>query len=279
MSDDDLIRDAVHELVAAAPVTEAAPDGRRVVGRLVPLAGRRRRGDPRHRRDRRHRLDASPTTTRRRVATTAPPPLPTPPPATVVTSTPAPTSPVDRPRAAIDGPSDRREHVARRRRRAPTTTTTTTTRHRRRRNRRSCRTTSRPSPMAATTTPPCCSTRAAWSSSGAPTCARCSPSTANLDDLPARLQSWCENVAICTQPDTALVDIGGYWLATWTTPGGAVTGYFRSGSFEGSPSVGGLPPRRPSGAVGAVPDERRRSRCARPTSTATARRDDRGRPR
>ena len=75
----------------------------------------------------------------------------------------------------------------------------------------------------------------------------------NVDDLAARLQSWCGNEAICSQPDVAPVDIGGYWMATWTTPGGAVTGYFRSGSFEGSPSVGGLPPRRPSGAVVACP--------------------------
>jgi hypothetical protein len=63
----------------------------------------------------------------------------------------------------------------------------------------------------------------------------------NLDDLPARLQSWCENEADCSTPDAAPVDIGGYWLASWN----GVSGYFRSGSFEGSPSVGGLPPRRP----------------------------------
>ena len=42
----------------------------------------------------------------------------------------------------------------------------------------------------------------------------------DVDDLAARLQSWCENEAICTAPDAPPVDIGGYWVATWTTPDG-----------------------------------------------------------
>ena len=58
MSDDDLIRDAVHELVGAAPAPKPLPDGRRAGGRLVPLAGGRRGGDPGRRRDRRDRLAA-----------------------------------------------------------------------------------------------------------------------------------------------------------------------------------------------------------------------------
>ena len=46
MSDDDLIRDAVHELVGAAPAPKPLPTGGAPVGRLVPLAGGRGRGDP-----------------------------------------------------------------------------------------------------------------------------------------------------------------------------------------------------------------------------------------
>ena len=42
MSDDDLIRDAVHELVAAAPPPKPLPMGGASSGRLVPLARRRR---------------------------------------------------------------------------------------------------------------------------------------------------------------------------------------------------------------------------------------------
>jgi hypothetical protein len=42
-------------------------------------------------------------------------------------------------------------------------------------------------------------------------------------------------------------------MATWSTPGGVLTSYFRSGSFEGSPSVHGLPPRRAIGTVVACP--------------------------
>ncbi len=75
----------------------------------------------------------------------------------------------------------------------------------------------------------------------------------DIDDLPARLRSWCDQQAICTAPDSAPVDIGGFWVATWTTPEGVLTGYFRSSSFEGSPSVHGLPPRRSNGSVRACP--------------------------
>jgi hypothetical protein len=75
----------------------------------------------------------------------------------------------------------------------------------------------------------------------------------DVDDLAARLRSWCENEALCTLPDAPPVDIGGYWTATWTTPGGPVTGFFRSGSFEGSPLVHGLPPRVPVGNVVTCP--------------------------
>ncbi|HZI45789.1 MAG TPA: hypothetical protein VFD53_11240, partial [Ilumatobacter sp.] len=67
------------------------------------------------------------------------------------------------------------------------------------------------------------------------------------ENLSALLASWCEDVTLCTAPDAPPVDIGGYWLATWTTDAGVLTGYFRSGSFEGSPSVSGLPPRLTAG--------------------------------
>jgi hypothetical protein len=72
-------------------------------------------------------------------------------------------------------------------------------------------------------------------------------------DLPARLQAWCETAALCTVPDAAPVDIGNFWVATWSTAGGPLTGYFRSGSFEGTAVVHGLPPRRPAGSVVACP--------------------------
>ena len=75
----------------------------------------------------------------------------------------------------------------------------------------------------------------------------------DIADLPARLRSWCDQQAICTAPDSAPVDIGGFWVATWTTPEGVLTGYFRSSSFEGSASVHGLPPRRSNGSVRACP--------------------------
>jgi hypothetical protein len=71
----------------------------------------------------------------------------------------------------------------------------------------------------------------------------------DVDDLAARLRSWCEGVAVCTQPDAPPIDIGGYWMATWSTPHGVLTGYFRSGSFEGVANVRGLPPRANGDAV------------------------------
>jgi hypothetical protein len=187
------------------------------------------------------------------VATTAPP-LPTPPPETVVTSTPAPTSPATVPAPPSTGSAPV----------ASTTTTTLTT------------TTTSTSTTTTTTSPPTPEQAQLQDYLAALAEGRYDDAAVplnegglelegradlrplfteygNLDDLPARLQSWCQNAAICSPPDMALVDIGGYWMTTWSTPGGAVTGYFRSGSFEGSPSVGGLPPRRPSRAVVACP--------------------------
>ena len=75
----------------------------------------------------------------------------------------------------------------------------------------------------------------------------------DVDDLPARLQSWCETFADCTRPTSAPLDIGGYWAANWTTADGVLTSFVRSGSFEGSPSVGGLPPRTAPGPVVTCP--------------------------
>jgi hypothetical protein len=77
----------------------------------------------------------------------------------------------------------------------------------------------------------------------------------DIDDLAGRLRSWCENETSCSPPMGPPVDIGQYWMAEWpTAQQSLVIGYFRSGSFEGSPSVRGLPPRQePSGAVGLCP--------------------------
>ena len=255
MSDDDLIRDAVHELVAAAPSPKPLPMGGAssggpyrwlavaaavilVIGGIVAIAWSQADDD------------ATPVATTRRRR------CPTPPPDNGRHEHAGADEPGHGPRSPIDGPVTRREHV--------TNHDVDDDEHDHQYDDHDDVTADagtgpvagvprRRSPRAATTTPLCCSTRAASSPSGRADLRPLFTEYGDIDDLPARLQSWCENEAICTQPDTAPVDIGGYWMATWTTPGGAVTGYFRSGSFEGSPSVGGLPPRRPSGAVVACP--------------------------
>ena len=251
MSDDDLIRDAVHELVAAAPPPKPLPMGGApsggsyrwlavaaavilVIGGIVAIAWSQADDD------------ATP------VATTQPPPLPTPPPTTVVTSTPGSTSPV-----TVTVPETTVPQTVESTSTTTSTSTTATT---------------------STTVPPTpeqaqlqdylealaegrydvaalllreggleyerrSDVRPLFTEFGNVT-------TANLSAL---LVSWCEDVTLCTAPDAPPVDIGGYWLATWTTDDGVLTGYFRSGSFEGSPSVSGLPPRLPSAPVVVCP--------------------------
>jgi len=255
MSDDDLIRDAVHELVAAAPSPTPLPAGGAgrspyrwlavaaavilVIGGIVAIAWSQTDDD------------AAP-----QVATTLPPPQPTPPPATVATST----SPATSPQTVPGPPSTDSAPVAST---SPSTTSTTTTTS----TSTTTTTTGPPTPeqaqienyLADIANARYDDAAALLREGGLELEARADlrplfTEYGNVDDLAARLNSWCTDKAICTAPDAPPVDIGGYWLATWTTPAGAVTGYFRSGSFEGSPSVGGLPPRRPpSAAVGACP--------------------------
>ena len=244
MSDDDLIRDAVHELVAAAPPPKPLPMGGAssagsyrwlavaaaiilVIGGIVAIAWSR----------------ADDETTP--VATTEPQPQPTPPQTTVVTTAPDPTSPVT---VTVPPTAPSTIETA-----VPTSTSTTTT------------------TTGSTTVPPTPEQANLQGYLAALAEGRYDDAAVllreggleperrsdlrplfaeygNVDDLPARLQSWCENEAICTTPDVAPIDIGGYWMATWTTSG-VVTGYFRSGSYEGSPTVAGLPPRRSSSPV------------------------------
>jgi hypothetical protein len=249
MSDDDLIRDAVHELVAAAPEPKPMPVGGAsssgryrwlavaaavilVIGGIAAIAWSR--ADDR----------ATP------VATTQPPPLPTPPATTVVTTGPEPTSAV-----TVTAPATIPVTTGSSTPTSTSTTTSTTT-----------------TTTSTSTVPP---TReqaqvqdylasladgryddaaVLLREGGLEPEARADlrplfTEYGDVDDLAARLQSWCANEAICTTPNGPPIDIGGYWLATWPTPGASVTGYYRSGSFEGSPSVGGLPPRRPPASV------------------------------
>jgi hypothetical protein len=244
MSDDDLIRDAVHELVAAAPSPKPLPMGGAssagsyrwlavaaaiilVIGGIVAIAWSQADDE------------ATP------VATTQPQPQPTPPQTTAVTTGPEPTRPVTvtvPPTLPTTGDLE-----------VPTSTSTTTT------------TTS------STTVPPTPEQANLQEYFAALAEARYDDAAAllreggleperradlrplfteygDVDDLAARLESWCESEAICTAPDGGPIDIGNYWMATWTTSG-VVTGYFRSGSYEGSPTVAGLPPRSSSPVV------------------------------
>ncbi len=66
----------------------------------------------------------------------------------------------------------------------------------------------------------------------------------DTSDLATRLQQWCETVALCAQPTDVRAD-GGYTVATFQDQNGIVSGYYRSGTFEGAASVSGLAPRRP----------------------------------
>lgn len=248
MSDDDLIRDAVHELVGAAPPPPPLPSGAApshrsyrwlaVAAAAVLLGGGIvavaviRSGDH----------DAS-------VATTAPPP--------VSTAAVPPTS--ARVSLPVSAPSTSQQPV-------PTSTSTTTT-----------STTTTTTTVAPTSTTVPLSPEAAVLADYLTALAEGRYADAavllndgaleperrsdlrplfdefgDVDDLAARLESWC-GLAMCTQPDTPPTDIGGYWVATWTTPEGVLTGYFRSGSFEGVANVRGLPPRRASGSVVTCP--------------------------
>jgi hypothetical protein len=244
MNDDDVIREAVHELVAAAPPPKPLPMGGAssggryrwlavaaaailVVGGIMAIAW--------------SRADDDGTS----VATTLPETVPTPPPTTEVTPGPEPTSPV-----TVTTPPTVPPTVET----VPATTSTTTT---------STTTTS------TTTLPPTPEQAQLQEYFAALAEGRYDDAAlllreggleyerrwdvrplfteyGDVDDLPARLRSWCEEEAICTVPDGPPVDIGNLWVATWTVDGAALTGYFRSGSYEGSPSVSGLPPRRTS---------------------------------
>jgi hypothetical protein len=249
-NDDELIRDAVHELVAAAPSPKPLPAGGAlgrnpyrwltvaaavilVIGGIVAIAWSRADDD------------ATP------VATTQPTPLPTPP-TSVATTAPATTSPAVEtvPPSTVPAPVESRSTSTS----TPTTTTTTTV---------------PPTPEQAQIE----QYLSALAEGRYDDAARLliegglEPERradlrplyteyADVDDLPARLQAWCESEAFCTTSNGPPVDIGSYWAASWTTPGGGVVGYFRPASFEGSPSVHGLPPRRPpSGNVWACPTD------------------------
>lgn len=244
-NDDELIRDAVHELVSAAPPPKPLPMGGTsaggryrwlavaaaailVIGGIVAIAWSRADDE------------ATPA------ATTQPSPVPTPP-ASVVTSAPAPTNPV-----TVTGPPTT----------APTTIESTTT------------TTSTTTTSTSTTTVPPTPEQAqlldylaALAEGRYADAARVlnegglEPERradlrplfteyGDIDDLAARLQSWCQH-AMCVPPKTTPQDVGNYWMTTW---GDGFTGYFRVGAFEGAPSVHGLPPRRPPGDFTSCPD-------------------------
>jgi hypothetical protein len=248
MNDDELIRDAVHELVAASPSPKPLPMGGAsgggpyrwltlaaaavlVVGGIVAIAWSQVGDD-----------DATP------VATTQPAPLPTLP-VSVATTPPATSSPV----AVTVPPST-----------VPATTESTST-----------TSTSSTTTSTTSTTLPATPEQAqieqylaalaegrydeaaqVLNEGGLEPERRADlrplyTEYGDIDDLPARLQAWCETEAICTPPGAGPTDTGNYWVATWP-PDGSLTAYFRSGSFEGSPLVHGLPPRRLVGSVGTV---------------------------
>jgi hypothetical protein len=245
MNDDELIRDAVHELVAAAPPPKPLPMGGAagggpyrwlaiaaatilVIGGIVAIAWSQADDD-----------DATP------VATTQPAPPPTPP-ISVATSAPATTSPI----VVTSPPSSAPPTVESTSTTTSTSTSTTTT------------TTVPPTPeqaqiedyLTALAEGRYDDAARVLNEGGLEPERRADlrplfTEYGNIDDLPARLQSWCENEADCTRPDAGPTDIGSYWIATWP-PDGSLTAYFRSGSFEGSPLVHGLPPRRLLGNVG-----------------------------
>jgi len=243
MNDDELIRDAVHELVAAAPPPKPLPMGGAsgggpyrwlaiaaaavlVVGGIVAIAWSQADDD-----------NSSP------VATTQPAPPPTPP-VSVATSAPATTSPVTVTAPPTTVPATVESSTT-----TTSTSTTTTT----------STTTVAPTPEQAQVEDYLTALAEGRYDDAARVLneggleperrADMRPlytEYGDINDLAARLQSWCEDVADCSLPDAPLVDIGGFWATSWSTPGGPVVGYFRSGSFEGSPSVHGLPPRRPA---------------------------------
>ena len=252
MSDDDLIRDAVHELVGAAPAPKPLPAGGAPLGRsyrwlavaaavillvggIVAIASLRSGDD-------------EPVS----VATTAPPPVSTAHNTLPATSAPVTTLPT--PAVPTSVPPDA----------ATTTTTSTTT--------TSTTTTLTPTTTVALTPEAAVvvdylsaladgryADAALLLNEGGLEPERRSDLRPLFDeygdiaDLPARLQTWCEEEAICSGISGPPIDIGGYWVAEWNTPNGVVIGYFRSGSYEGSASVHGLPPRRATGAVVACP--------------------------
>ena len=242
-NEDEVIRDAVHELVGVAPPPKPLPIGGGsgggpyrwlaiaaaailVIGGVVAIAWSQADDE------------ATP------VATTHPAPPPTPPP-TAATSAPATTSPV----TVTSPPSTVPATVAG----TSTTTSTTTT---------STTTTVVPTPEQAQLQEYFTALAEGRYDDAAVLLreggleperrADLRPlytEYGDVDDLPARLQAWCEDEAVCTQPDAGPIDIGNHWLATWP-PDGSLTAYFRAGSFEGSPLVHGLPPRRLVGSVG-----------------------------
>ena len=243
-NDDELIRDAVHELVAAAPSPKPLPTGGAsggspyrwlavaaaaalVIGGIVAIAWSQADDD------------ATPA------ATTQPTPPPTPP-ISAETTAPATTSPV----TVTAPPSTVPSTVESTSTTTTSTTTTTTT------------TTVPPTPeqaqleeyLTALAEGRYDDAARVLNEGGLEPERRADlrplyTEYGDVDDLAARLRSWCENESDCTQPDAGPTDIGSYWIATWP-PDGSLSAYFRSGSFEGSPSVHGLPPRRLVGSVG-----------------------------